>query len=69
MMIRTDFIGTLRQMADDLEKGSFFIANIGEKATLFGNKNYGQIWVHLTEECTISFDLYRATEEEKKDFE
>lgn len=69
MMTRTQFIREIRQMADDLEVGDFHITDLGEEATLFGNKNYGQIWVKVTKDCTINFDLYHSTDEEKKEFE
>lgn len=64
-MTRTEFIAELRAMADDLECGNFHITDIG-KNKIFCNKNYGQVWVKLSEECSVNVDLYSATDEERK---
>lgn len=66
-MTRTEFIEVIRQVADDLEAGSFHIADLGENK-LFCNKNYGQIWVKVNKDCSINVDLYSATDEEKEMF-
>lgn len=63
-MTRTEFITEIRAIADALEKGSFYIVDIG-KNTIFCNKNYGQVWVRVNEGCSINVDLYSATDEEK----
>lgn len=63
-MTRTEFIAEIRAMADDLEKGTYHITDIG-KNTIFCNKNYGQVWVKLNEDCSVQVDLFRATDEEK----
>lgn len=63
-MTRTEFIAEIRALADDLEKGTFHITDIG-KNTIFCNRNYGEVWVKLNEDSTISVNLFRATEEEK----
>ena len=63
-MTRTEFIAEIRALADDLEKGTFHITDIGEN-TIFCNRNYGEVWVKLNEGCTISVKLFSATEEEK----
>ena len=67
-MTRTEFIKAIREYADKIEKGEFSVFEIG-KNTVFGNKNYGQIWCEVNDGCTICFSLYNATEEEKKQFE
>lgn len=67
-MTRTEFIKAIREYADKVEKGEYSMFETG-KNTVFGNKNYGQIWCEVNNGCTISFDLYNATEEEKKQFE
>ena len=67
-MTRTEFIKEIRELADKLEQGNFHIMDVGVN-TMFCNKNYGQIWARINENCTVSIDLYNATEEEKKEFE
>lgn len=67
-MTKREFIDEIRAFADDIEKGDFHITKLGEDSgTMFGNKNYGQIWVRLNDVCTINVDLYHATDEEKED--
>ena len=65
-MTRTEFITEIRKLADDIESGTFHIMYVG-KNTIFCNKNYGQVWVRINEDCTINVDLYNATDEEKGD--
>lgn len=67
-MTRTEFIKAIREYANKIEQGEFSLFEIGEN-TVFGNKNYGQIWCKVNNDCTINFDLYHATDEEKKQFE
>ena len=64
-MTKREFIDNIRKFADDIERGEFNIINPSENATIFGNKNYGQIWLKINEACTINVDLYHATEEER----
>lgn len=66
-MTKKEFIDEIRKFADDIENKHFHITELGEKVTLFGNKNYGQIWVRLSDACTINIDLYHATDEERKE--
>lgn len=68
VMTRTEFIKAIREYADKIEKGEYSAFDTG-KNTVFGNKNYGQIWCEVNNGCTINFVLYHATEEEKKQFE
>ncbi len=66
-MTRTEFVAELRAIADDIEAGTFHLTNLGENI-MFCNKNYGQIYTKLNGSCTISMDLYNATDEEKEAF-
>lgn len=65
-MNRTEFIAELKALIEDIEKGTFHITEIDGGNRIFCNRNYGQIWTTVNEGCTISFDLYHATDEEKK---
>lgn len=64
-MNRAEFISELRMIADDIERGHFHIADFG-KNTIFANKHYGEVWVKINENCTISVDLFNEDDEEKE---
>ena len=66
-MTKKEFIDEIKAFVDDIENKHYHITELDEKVTLFGNKNYGQIWVKLNDACTINIDLYHATDEERKE--
>lgn len=65
-MTKTEFIESMQNFIDELKEGSWGCFDPSKGVTLFGNKNYGEIWIDVSESCTIHAKLYTATEEEKK---
>lgn len=66
-MTKKEFIDEIKAFVNDIENKQYHITKLSENVTMFGNKNYGQIWVELNDACTINVDLYHATDEERKE--
>lgn len=67
-MTKAEFIKQIRELADNLEKGTFGFVYL-ESGYIFGNMNYGELHLEIAKGIDVSAYLYSATEEERGDEE
>lgn len=63
-MSKAEFIKQIRELADNLEKGTFGFVYL-ESGYIFGNRNYGELNIEIAKGINASIYLYSATDEER----
>lgn len=63
-MTKAEFIKQIRELADNLEKGTFGFVYL-ESGYIFGNRNYGELNIEIAKGINASIYLYSATDEER----
>lgn len=66
-MTKAEFIKNMEELIADLKAENFKFIKLSESVHIFANRNFGEVWVEVTNGCNISVKLYTSTDEEKTD--
>lgn len=67
-MTKKEFIDEIRKFANELENGGFGFVYL-ESGYIFGDRNYGELYLEIAKGIDVSAYLYSSTEEERGDEE